>query len=213
MHHEQSSTCSLCGLALLEEASLLTGASPKPWATKARKAEYFLAACSVCSQSHRTKSRVNRAKSAQNRTLCWVHTSRDISEHVAFTSQLYRPTANHCTDLGKDKRFAHLQVLETPRMRLVRVSSESGCWQKPLLFFFSVLVVQWIKPWPCSNKTKYFYCIIKISCFNTLPCTNEVKQCRVQNCQIYKMIKQVSKASRDHAQRYQKFDLDFNFIF
>lgn len=26
------------------------------------------------------------------------------------------------------------------------------------------------------------------------------------------MIKQISKASRDHAQRYQKFDIDFNFI-
>lgn len=80
------------------------------------------------------------------------------------------------------------------------------------LFFFPFPVHDLDQAWPYLNQTKYFYCIIKIPCFNTLPCTNEVKQCRVQNCQIYKMIKQIPKASRDHAQRYQKLDIGFNFI-
>lgn len=71
MHHKQSSTCSFCGLVPLEDAPLLTRASSKSWEIKAMKAESFLVVCSVCLQSHRSKSWVNRAKSAQS---VWIYT-------------------------------------------------------------------------------------------------------------------------------------------
>lgn len=131
---------------------------------------------------------------------------------IQQTTAQTRSTAAGEGDVRVGEKLCPPSGAGNPPKRPVRVSSESSCRQKPLLFFFLLLFMQWVKPWPCLNQTKYFYCIIKIPCFNTSPCTNEVKQCRVQNCQIYKMIKQISKASRDHAQRYQKFDIDSNFI-
>lgn len=93
--HKQSSTCFFCGLVPLEDASLLTGASPKSWEIRAVKGEVFLTVCSVCSLLHCTKETPEE--------LVWIHTQTRPSRAEPF-AQVSPPLlhlGNPCTPCSK----------------------------------------------------------------------------------------------------------------